>query len=118
MVNAWKMHVMCARLNKTKPLSQFEFRSAVTVALLLESVPEPEEEPEPPADTNSDEDELVTPPRTNIPAANVKSHIVARSPVGKHRRCKVCKKHTIYVCTKCNVHLHTGCFPAYPPHQQ
>jgi hypothetical protein len=105
MVNAWKIHVMCAKVNKKKNLSQLQFRSAVTHTLLTLSQPE--------SDYERDEDEL-----NELPGPNPKqkSHIVGKGVNNVRLRCKVCHNHTVFRCSKCNVALHPKCFSFYSQH--
>lgn len=107
MVNAWKIHVMCAKLNKKRDLSQLQFRSAVTYTLLTLSSPESDNENE------SAEDEYNVLPGPN---PRQRSHIVGKDENKVRLRCKVCHKHTIYRCLKCNVALHPKCFSIYSQH--
>ena len=102
MVNAWKLHCMKAKIEKIKPLSQIDFRSKVTTELLNYDKDEDEYENE-----HGDEGP------SNLPRINERVHAVMRSIENKFRRCKFCKKHTIFTCKKCNIHLHTKCFDDY-----
>lgn len=102
MVNAWKLHCMMAKIEKIKPLSQIDFRSKVTTELLNYDKDEDEYENE-----HGDEGP------SNLPRINERVHAVMRSIENKFRRCKFCKKHTIFTCKKCNIHLHTKCFDDY-----
>jgi hypothetical protein len=40
-------------------------------------------------------------------------HIIVRDEKISRRWCRVCSSQTIYVCQKCNVHLHTDCFSQF-----
>lgn len=103
-VNAWKLHIIVAKYENCKPLTQLEFRSAVATQLLLESV-EPSEDEE-----DIEEEER---PR-ELPRINLKHHSVVLLPKDKKLRCKKCHKTCRYQCKKCNVTLHpTECFQTY-----
>lgn len=40
-------------------------------------------------------------------------HIIIKHPESSRRRCKECSNHTVFVCKKCQVHLHSKCFDAF-----
>ncbi|XP_046806454.1 piggyBac transposable element-derived protein 3-like [Lucilia cuprina] len=101
-VNAWKLHCLIAKHKNEKPMSQKEFKIFVTEALLLTEMKET-------TDDDDIDDKEYRP--HNLPKIEGK-HVIIRNPEGKHRRCQLkgCGKPTIYMCEKCNVHLHTKCF--------
>lgn len=109
LVNAWKLHCLIAKQLKQKAKSQIEFKVKVTEDLLLTSDPETEDN-ENQYDADEDEDR---PP--GLPSIRGK-HLVGKDPQQKSLRCAVCHKTTVYICTKCNRHLHPKCFNQYAPH--
>lgn len=111
MVNAWKLHTLVSKCNKTKALSQLEFRIEVAKSLMLA------EEPHSDNSDNGTDDDLAEAPR-NLPNVNVPQHVIAKNPTNKRKRCAVCHSQTITLCKKCNVHLHSKCFEHYSPHKK
>lgn len=109
LVNAWKIHCVISKHKKIKPMPQKDFKIAVTSALLLTADPLPSDK-----DVGNDKDiNMVCDSVPNVTG----SHLVERDPLGKYLRCKVCHKTTIYMCCKCNVHIHATCFTKYMAHK-
>lgn len=93
-VNGWKLYNL---VNDVK-ISQFDFKSYVALRLM-----------------KTEKNRLVR----NIPQTldevrfdNV-GHTVVSHTTKARKRCRVCHSHTIYLCQKCNVHLHASCFITY-----
>ena len=99
-VNAWRIYKMA---NKSK-LSQLDFKSNIAVRLIKSE------------EVETKNINLGRPAGIPVPDEvrhdNV-GHIILMGEDKARRRCKVCKSHTIYICGKCKVHLHTNCFEAY-----
>lgn len=113
MVNAWKLHVLVSKRNKTKSLSQLEFRASVTNKLLMSSKPEDEVE----RDAIKTLDNVPSTSRdSRLPNTKVKSHFIGRIQDNKRKRCVVCHQHTPYICVKCNKSMHGKCFEKYSEH--
>ena len=96
-VNAWKIYHIA---NETK-LSQLEFKSYVALRLL-----------------KIDSDKTVTRKSQTINSIpEIRFDNIGHYPIlhetKARRRCKICHKHTIYLCKKCEQHLHTACFEQY-----
>lgn len=110
LVNAWKMHCVIAKHKHEKPLPQKDFKVIVTSALLTTDEPLNSDND---GDKNNDSSVGVS----CTPVPNIAGrHLVERNSFGKHLRCKVCHKTTIYMCCKCNVHIHAKCFTKYKAH--
>ena len=103
MVNAWKLHCLVAKYKDKKQLSQVHFKVMVTESLLLTDVSEAME----------DDDKEFERPR-QLPYVSGE-HIILRQIENKPRRCQLkgCGKPTIYMCKKCNKHVHTDCFSLF-----
>lgn len=93
-VNGWKLYNL---VNDVK-ISQFDFKSYVALRLM-----------------KTEKNRLVR----NIPQTldevrfdNV-GHTVVSHTTKARKGCRVCHSHTIYLCQKCNVHLHASCFITY-----
>lgn len=102
MVNAWKLRCFMDKAVKKTPISQKTFRINVCESLLL---------------TPSEDDviESVHIEDTSIPKLDG-NHLTVKDPNAKILRCKVCHKGTIYMCSKCNIHIHIKCFALYEKH--
>lgn len=103
MVNAWKLHCFLQKFadkrshaKKSSAMSQIEFRVYVTESLLQQSKPAKYREPVLLPSVRSDQVD----------------HVIIRSD-GNRVRCRGCKKHTFFVCAKCNVALHPKCFAEF-----
>lgn len=106
-VNAWKLHSFIARYKCQRPMQQKDFRVAITSALLLT----PDNANRASEDRAPDGDEDYVQP-LNMPRLSGE-HLIVKQAEGKERRCKKCHKPCVYMCQKCNVHLHIKCFPSY-----
>lgn len=95
-------------------MPQKDFRIAITHDLLLT----------PDSNSRSSEDDAVDEdfdrPR-NLPRVSGE-HLIIKQADGKQRRCKRCRKPAVYICQKCNIHLHIKCIAKYheelPPTNQ
>lgn len=110
MVNAWKLHCLVAKTEKSNIMPQLEFRCQVTRALL--------------SSEKTDQDLNNVPGTSNASrhsdAANIndtKHFPGKRGDDVPPRRCKVCSSKTPFICVKCNVNLHAKCFGKYYKHQ-
>lgn len=107
-VNSWKLHCFLSKYDKTKPMPQKDFKVAIAEALALTSDLEVgHEEPTDEENANDPEYQPVGLPRISGIC------LIVRQPQGKRRRCKLCGKKTLYMCKKCNVHLHSDCFEEF-----
>jgi hypothetical protein len=102
MVNAWKLHCIVSKQQGKKTMPQIDFRVQVTEELLL-------------TPDIDDDEEFQGFVKVAIPKIKGK-HLVTKDPAQKYQRCGVCHKPTIFMCSKCNKHLHTKCFDQYPAH--
>lgn len=116
-VNGWKLHCFSARYRKEKPMAQKDFRVQLATSLLLTN--------DLTHSHGSTEDEAVDidfeRPR-HLPRLDGE-HVVIPHPNKTPRRCqgppqdmkkrKTCGTNTIFMCRKCNVHLHPKCFLKY-----
>lgn len=108
-VNAWKIQCLIAKKNKTKPLSQLQFKSELTRALLLFVEKQPSEA----EDFVSDLDAEDTQRPRKLPRLVVREHVIMEHSKKRRLRCAQCHSQTIYQCKKCNVALHPKCFDIY-----
>jgi len=92
-MNAWKLHCFIQRTLNKKKMCQLKFRSEIARALLY-------------YDENNNSFEADDPEYFRRPV----HHRLVRQENGNNRRCKVCHKHTVYKCEKCNVHVHIAFF--------
>ena len=93
-VNAWKIY----NLVNEEEMCQVDFKSNIALRLLKTNTNRPVR------NVAADIDEL---------RFDNQGHLMVPNAQKFRRRCRVCHNHTIYICTKCNVHLHTGCFVKY-----
>lgn len=107
LVNAWKLHCMIAKRLQIKSMSQIEFKVKVTEDLLLTSDTDIQGN-----QNDSHNNETSFPGLPNISG----KHLIIKDPNQKYLRCGVCHKTTIFMCSKCNKHLHSKCFSQYPAH--
>lgn len=102
-VNAWKLHRL---IYDEKPRSQIDFRSELARCLLQKN--------------KSGKSLYYRGRASKIPLSEVRldnvGHLIEKNHENWRRRCKVCKSQTVFMCTKCRVPLHSGCFASY--HQQ
>lgn len=92
-VNAWKIYVI-----NEKKISQVDFKSYVALRLLK-------------TDKTIIQKNLA--PAIDELRYDNKGHLMISHANKARRRCRICHSHTIYICNKCNVHLHTSCFVQY-----
>lgn len=113
-VNAWKLHCFVASSKKEKPMSQLDFKNEVTKSLLFtsedtmgETSASIEDEEEPDRDFR----------QPNLPRVDG-LHVPVKTD--NRRRCLVCApKATVFICEKCNVHLHPeNCFKLFHEKKQ
>lgn len=94
-VNAWKIQ----NIINEKNISQLEFRSEIVKALLL---------------TDDCRDLTVTNTNTtNYTRYDRIDHYIIKHVSNVRRQCTFCKGKTLYLCVKCECHLHPECFIEY-----
>lgn len=67
-------------------------------------------------DTTDDKITIGRPPKEPVPnevRLDKVGHVIIKHSEKVRRRCKHCQSHTIYLCDKCKVHLHTDCFETF-----
>lgn len=93
-VNAWRLY---NRVN-TKTIGQLEFKSYIALRLMKMH------------------NNRAKPSSSRVPSElrldNI-GHVITKADNKARRRCKICHNHTIFLCKRCNVHLHTDCFEQY-----
>lgn len=112
-VNAWKVYNIA---NKTK-MPQIEFKSYVAVTLMKMEYSKSHENEEVAGpgrlEVMSAKPNYGRPSKNALPIEvrfdNI-GHIIMEHENKARRRCRQCKSNTIYMCKKCQVHLHTDCF--------
>lgn len=95
--NCWKLYRKVNNSNMT----QLDFKSYIAVRLLKSD------------DAHASNITIGRPPKEPVPNEmrfDRVGHVIFKHPDKLRRRCKQCKNHTIYLCRKCNVHLHSDCF--------
>lgn len=118
-VNSWKIYNLA---NKSK-ISQLEFKSYVAVTLMKMHEPVIEDDIHridiagPSDQVNfSVRPNYGRPSKSALPKEirfdNV-GHVIVEEENKARRRCRQCKNNTIYMCSKCQVHLHTNCFQSF-----
>lgn len=98
--NCWKLY----RKVNSSNMSQLDFKSYIAVRLLKSD------------DASSKKSTVGRPSKEPIPSEvrlDRVGHVIMKHPDKARRRCKQCKSHTIYLCAKCQIHLHTDCFVNY-----
>ena len=110
-VNAWKISNIANR----QQLSQLDFRSNLAVTLM-----KIENEIHDRAASSSLQltSTIITgrPSKTALPTElrfDHIGHIIIEEENKARRRCRQCKSTTIYMCKKCQVHLHPDCFEVF-----
>lgn len=98
--NSWKLYRMANKSN----ISQLDFKSYLAVRLRKSETYEV--------------NDIISgrPPREPVPKEvrfDKVGHTIIRHEEKARRRCKMCKNHTIYLCIRCNVHLHADCFDRF-----
>lgn len=109
-VNAWKIY----NIANCSQLPQIEFRSYLVLALLqISDIKENESK-------CKQEDKrklsLGRPSKDSLPSEvryDKGGHNITRHAKDKRRRCRLCKTNSVYMCDKCNVHLHSKCFTKF-----
>lgn len=99
-VNTWKLHCFVAASTNAKPMPQLEFKNFIVKNLLLAS-----------EDSLFDDsqNENDTAPEDVYRPSNLPRVTGMHAPIktDNRRRCIVCTpKATVFICVKCNVHLH------------
>lgn len=113
-VNSWKIYNLA---NKSK-ISQLEFKSniAVTLMKIEKSAMAIEGNSSAPSNNISSKPNYGRPSRSALPLEvrfdNI-GHVIVEEENKTRRRCRQCKNNTIYMCAKCQVHLHTNCFELF-----
>lgn len=109
LVNAWKIYNMV----NEETLSQLEFKSYVAVTLLKSEEAQLTENSHFLSNPNIN---MGRPSKnalpTNIRYDNV-GHVIEEHENKCRRRCRQCRSTTIYMCKKCQVHLHADCFKIF-----
>lgn len=112
-VNSWKIY----RMGNEK-ISQLEFKSYIAQTLIKT---EYETNPQL-GDDSADAQATTSKPMYGRPSKRALSnelrydnigHIIAEERNKARRRCRQCKSTTIYICKKCQVHLHGHCFEKF-----
>lgn len=114
-VNSWKLY----RLVNHDKISQIDFRSYLVLLLIKsEEIKIPQCIAEIRGD-NVPSPSLATkgrPSKNSLPE-NIRldkvGHVISEHANKARRRCKLCKNHTIFLCIKCKVHLHSKCFKEF-----
>lgn len=96
LVNAWKLY----NLTHDKKMSQINFKSYIALRLLKLGA----NKPKPKCTTSYVPNEVRT---------HESGHLIVKDELKVRRRCKVCHSQTIYMCKRCNVHIHADCFNEY-----
>lgn len=101
MVNAWKLHCMCRKLEGVAQMSQLDFRVSVVEALV--TIPE---------SRCCASGKVVNNAQQLAMRTNKFNHIVNK--IGKRGRCGQCGGKTEFGCSKCKVNLHPkNCFAQF-----
>lgn len=98
-VNAWKIF----RLANNSKMSQLDFKSYIALRLIKATDGQ--------INVNVSHPVVISVP-DEVRLDNV-GHVIIKEKNKARSRCKLCNSHTIYICAKCNVHLHTDCFEGY-----
>lgn len=97
-VNAWKIF----NIVHEKKMSQLDFKSYIAYRLLKIQC------------QDGKESTSRVPSSTPFELRTDKvGHIITQEDRKARRRCRVCHSATIYMCKKCNVHIHANCFEAF-----
>lgn len=99
MVNAWKLHVFCAKYAKEAPKSQFDFRVQVVEALV--TVP----------DVQIPTGKAIVNAQQIAQRTDRVDHVIGEMPTWK--RCAQCGGKTRFGCPKCDATVHPKCFADY-----
>nr|CAH7715375.1 unnamed protein product [Callosobruchus chinensis] len=96
--------------------SQLEFKSHIALTLMkTEEAAENGQKEEPSGPSNISLN-YGRSSRNALPAAirfdNI-GHMIVEQENKPRRRCRQCKNNTIYMCAKCQVHLHSDCFKIF-----
>ncbi|CAH0713964.1 unnamed protein product, partial [Brenthis ino] len=109
LVNSWKIY----NLANERSLSQLEFKSYVTVSLMKTEEAQLADNSHFLGNSNIN---LGRPSKnalpTNIRFDNI-GHVIGEQESKRRRRCRQCRSTTIYMCKKCQVHLHADCFKIF-----
>lgn len=101
-VNAWKIF----NLVNDKKMSQLDFKSYIASRLLkIETEGVKESRSHVPSTIHT-----ITP---NEIRTDKVGHVIIQEAAKARRRCRVCHSATIYMCKKCNVHVHANCFEVF-----
>lgn len=98
--NCWKLY---RKVNNSN-ITQLDFKSYLAVRLLKSDV----ECEETFARGRPSRD-----PVPNEVRLDRVGHVIIKHSEKARRRCKQCQNHTIFMCDKCKVHLHTDCFEVF-----
>lgn len=115
-VNAWKLY----RLANKSSISQVNFRAYIVVCLMKSEEQEIEqnerEEDEESSQPSTSTVTMGRPSKNSLPnevRQDKVGHIIIKHAESARRRCRQCSNHTVFVCQKCKVHLHTKCFESF-----
>lgn len=98
MVNSWKIY----NIVNENQLSQLDFRSYVVLSLL-----------KPNGQRNINLGRSSNASLPNDVQYDNEGHMIIKHPQSARRRCRECRSTTVFICFKCNVHLHTKCFQEF-----
>nr|CAH7734201.1 unnamed protein product [Callosobruchus chinensis] len=111
-VNSWRIYNIANKQKKSQ--LEFKFHIALTLMKTEEAAENGQrEEPSGPSNISLN---YGRPSRNALPAAirfdNI-GHMIVEQENKTRRRCRQCKNNTIYMCAKCQVHLHSDCFKIF-----
>lgn len=101
MVNAWKLHCVCRKFEKSPMMTQLDFRVFVAECLLR----------------SSNLNDALRSKRESENTASIVvrtdrlDHIIEKGST--RLRCRHCKSQTVFKCSKCKVGVHPKCFDTY-----
>lgn len=109
LVNSWKIY----NLANERSLSQLEFKSYVAISLMKTEEAQLADNSHFLGNSNTN---LGRPSKNAIPS-NIRfdniGHVIEEHESKRRRRCRQCRSTTIYMCKKCQVHLHANCFKIF-----
>lgn len=118
-VNSWKIH----NLANNSKMSQLDFKSYIAVTLMKTNEPAIEGNIQSQHVAGpSTEVNLLSNPSYGRPSKGALpmeirvdniGHVIVEEENKTRRRCRLCKNNTIYMCLKCQVHLHANCFEQF-----
>lgn len=110
-VNSWKIFNIA---NETK-ISQLEFRASLALSLLKYEGQKEDTHNE--ASTSAKSNSSYGRPSKSALPGDIRfdniGHIIIRNAKSARKKYRLCKSNKIYLCKKCNVHLHPDCFDIF-----